>query len=173
MYKLTQKQCERYMTSEYVNEVFDIIIRCADVFSKCLEWEFYVCRSGRVQVSCEYKNSPFAAEAKCHPMDKFDMMRGLDMALIRIRKQLVEYMKKDAEKKKAAWKPTAGTIYYSVAYDSKTTVRRLFVDEHSFPNELDLLIGNYFKTFEEAYAHIEEIHSKLDKIKTYAKELNN
>lgn len=170
MYKLTQKQCLRYMDSKHVNNTFDIIIHCDDVFSKCLEWAYSVDRPGSVRVVCAYKDKFFQACAKCHPMDKFDIMKGLSMAMVRLREQLVEAM--NETEKKDQWKPAVGQTYW--CYDSPDyppTIRSRYASSYVY--QLDIALGNCFKTGSEARGSRNKTISKLDKLIAYAKELNN
>ena len=102
------------------------------------------------------------ARAKCHPDDKFDINKGLELAFARLAEKLGVSPK---------WEPKEGKTYFYVFTCDKNVSDRSF-HKGWFSQELDASIGNCFKTRKEANEHAPEIIERYQKLIAYAKELN-
>ena len=102
------------------------------------------------------------AQSKCHPDDKFDINKGLELAFARLAEKLGVSPK---------WEPKGGEEFYRVTWDDGLIVRNRRITGY-LRDELDIALGNCFKTEEDATKHARPILERYQKLIAYAKELN-
>lgn len=102
------------------------------------------------------------AQSKCHPDDKFDINKGLELAFARLAAKLGVSPK---------WEPKGGDEFYRVTWDDGLIVRNRRITGY-LRDELDIALGNCFKTEDDATKHARAILERYQKLIAYAKELN-
>lgn len=102
------------------------------------------------------------AQSKCHPDDKFDINKGLELAFARLAEKLGVSPK---------WKPKVGEEFFRVTWDDGLIVRNRRITGYLRDN-IDIALGNCFITEDDATKHSREILERYQKLIAYAKELN-
>lgn len=102
------------------------------------------------------------ARAKCHPDDKFDINKGLELAFARLAEKLGVSPK---------WEPKEGEEYFYV-FAKHGLITSQYHHSWDLDGDAMIALGNCFKTREEAEKHSAEIIERYQKLIAYAKELN-
>ena len=156
--KVSDAQIRRYAASSYVQDKIKSISKEYGIPYDSLLVS--ITNSGKV--FAEIPSKHLEAEAKCHPDDKFDINKGLELAFARLTEKLGVSPKWEPKK----WE----TYYYYLPYfDSVCEAKN---SGFTTLDTLNVAMGNCFKTEEEAEKHKEELRERWNKIYEYAKELN-
>ena len=156
--KITNKYIERMRNSKHVHEK---IKELCELYGFNIK-HIHVFLQNDGTITLRPISSRVTAQAKCHPDDKFDINKGLELAFARLAEKLGVFPK---------WEPKEGETYFYVFTCDKNVSDRSF-HKGWFSQELDVSIGNCFKTRKEANEHAAEIIERYQKLITYAKELN-
>ena len=122
-----------------------------DKYNKLLNANTYIVEvsiseNGTIKVKDNHGNK---AKAKCHKDDAFNLETGMKLAIERL-------------SKKCPFIPKSGEEYWKV-FSTEGNIVAIFYNKGFFEQELDIAIGNCFRTEEEAKKHKFEI---IDKFRT-------
>lgn len=155
--KITEKYRKRMAKSQHVqnkiNELCALYGFNADGLAVLLKGD------GTIEVSGLF----ITAIAKCHPDDKFDINKGLELAFKRLATALGVLPK---------WEPKYDEEYFYVFDKQKGLATKKARRDWDLSGDLAIAVGNRFKTQEEAEEHASEIIERYQKLIAYAKELN-
>ena len=154
--KLTQKYRERMRNSQHVQNRINEL--CALYGFNIDDLAVLLKDDGTIEVSGLF----ITAIAKCHPDDKFDINKGLELAFKRLATALGVLPK---------WEPKGGDEFFRVTWDDGVIVRNRRLTGY-LRDELDIALGNCFETEEDATTHSRAILERYQKLLAYAKELN-
>lgn len=154
--KITEKYRKRMAKSQHVqnkiNELCALYGFNVDGLAVLLKDD------GTIEVSGLF----ITAIAKCHPDDKFDINKGLELAFKRLATALGVLPK---------WKPKEGEEYFYV-FAKHGLVTSNYNHSWDLEGEMMIALGNCFKTRKEAAKHAREVIERYQKLIAYAKELN-
>lgn len=156
--KVSDAQIRRYAASSYVQDKIKSISKEYGIPYDSLLVS--ITNSGKV--FAEIPSKHLEAEAKCHPDDKFDINKGLELAFARLTEKLGVSPK---------WEPKVGEEFFRVTWDDGGVCYTTRLKDY-LRDELDIALGNCFKTSAEADKHAAEIVERYQKLSEYAKELN-
>ena len=156
--KLTKEKIKRYNKSPYVRDVFCQLLTTKLPIHPHAHPSFDILEDGTVTVTYRGKT----AKAKCHPDDKFDICKGLELAFERMAKKLGVFPK---------WEPKEGEKHFYV-FAKHGLVSDKTRHDWDLDDEIAIALGNCFKTREEAEKHKDTIVERYKKLAAYAKELN-
>lgn len=156
--KLTKAKINRYQKSPYVRDVFCQLLTTKLPIHPQAHPSFDISADGTVTVTYRGKT----AKAKCHPDDKFDIRKGLELAFTRLAETLGVTTK---------WEPKVGEIFFHISFDDGCVTNTVRVTGYLSDN-LCIALGNCFKTAGEARKHTPEIIERYQKLIAYAKELD-
>ena len=156
--KITHKYIERMRNSQHVHEKIKEL--CELYGFNIQQLHVFLLNDGTIRLHPLW--TYVKAWAKCHPDDKFDINKGLELAFARLAEKLGVFPK---------WEPKEGETYFYVFTCDKNVSDRPF-HKGWFSQELDVSIGNCFKTRKEANEHAAEIIERYQNLIAYAKELN-
>ncbi|NJE34606.1 hypothetical protein E0L13_06215 [Megasphaera sp. SW808] len=156
--KVSDAQIRRYAASSYVQDKIKSISKEYGIPYDSLLVS--ITNSGKV--FAEIPSKHLGAEAKCHPDDKFDINKGLELAFERLAKKLGMLPK---------WEPKEAECFYYVM-SSNGFVNHTWHFPDNLYDKIAVALGNCFKTKEEAEKYKDEILERYQKLSEYAKELN-
>ena len=156
--KLSQKYRERMAKSSYVGNKNGALCKKYGFDPDCIRIKLW--DDGLIELIPLWTR--VSARAKCHPDDKFDINKGLELAFARLAEKLGVLSK---------WEAKGGEEFFRVTWDDGLIVQDIRVTGN-LRDKLDIAIGNCFKTREDATKHTREILERYKKLITYAKELN-
>ena len=156
--KVSDTQINRYAASSYVQ---DKIKKLSKEYGLPYD-ALLVSITNNGKVFAEIPSKQMEAEAKCHPDDKFDINKGLELAFARLAEKLGVSPK---------WEPKCGETFFHVSFDDGCVTSILKITGY-LDHKLQISLGNCFKTREEAEKHRTEILERYQKLIAYAKELN-
>lgn len=119
--------------------------------------EFYLYEDGTIKVKDSKGNK---GKAKCHPDDPFNPEIGLHLAIER------------AHKKGVKWTPAVSDNFYSVDDADGTINKSVKIGMSWFKDDINISLGNCFRTLEEAREHKDEVVDKMNKLFQYARKIN-
>lgn len=156
--KITNKYIERMRNSKHVHEK---IKELCELYGFNIK-HIHVFLQNDGTITLRPISSRVTAQAKCHPDDKFDINKGLELAFARLAEKLGVFPK---------WEPRSGETFFHVSFDDGCVTSILKVTGY-LDHKLQISLGNCFKTREEAEKHRAEILERYQKLIAYAKELN-
>ena len=157
-YKVSDTQIQRYAASSYVQ---DKIKKLSKEYGLPYD-SLLVSITNNGKVFAEIPSKQMEAEAKCHPDDKFDINKGLELAFARLAEKLGVSPK---------WEPRSGDMFFHVSFDDGCVTSTPKITGY-LDDKLRISLGNCFKTREEAKKYAPEIIERYQKLIAYAKELN-
>lgn len=119
--------------------------------------EFSIDADGTIKVKDSKGNK---GKAKCHPDDPFNPEIGLRLAIER------------AHKKGVKWTPAVSDNFYSVDDADGTINKSVNIGMSWFKDDINISLGNCFRTLEEAREHKDEVVDKMNKLFQYARKIN-
>ena len=156
--KVSDAQIQRYAASSYVQDKIKTLSKEYGLPYDALLVS--ITNSGKV--FAEIPPKQMTAEAKCHPDDKFDINKGLELAFERLAEKLGVSPK---------WEPKEGEEYFYV-FAKHGLVTKQYRHSWDLDGEALIALGNCFKTRAEAEKYAPEIIERYQKLIAYAKELN-
>lgn len=154
--KITEKYRKRMAKSQHVQNKINEL--CALYGFNADDLAVLLKDDGTIEISGLF----ITAIAKCHPDDKFDINKGLELTFKRLATALGVLPK---------WKPKEGEEYFYV-FAKHGFVTSKYNHYWDLGGEVMIALGNCFKTEEEAKKHSAEIIERYQKLIAYAKELN-
>lgn len=118
---------------------------------------------GKLTIKVRSGNKEIIGGAKCHPDDKFDICAGVRLAVYRIKEQLVS----------KKWKPKRGDIYWALLFNGSDIVCDFYCYAGSHVDQVQVLLGNCFKTKEEAQQNAEKVRKRYKAVKKFLKGYDN
>ena len=100
--------------------------------------------------------------ARCNPADEFNLKTGIDLALKRL---------EEKENYETPFVPETGKPYYRISWTTHNDANEAFFMPDFFADALMVALKATYRTKEEAEAHVDEIHAKMQKVLDYAKSL--
>lgn len=133
-------------------EFTDYLNALKDKYNKLLDVNTYVTEvsiseNGTIKVKDNHGNK---AKAKCHPDDAFNLDIGMKLAIERL-------------SKKGPFIPKSGEQYWKV-FSTKGNIIDMIYNKGFFEQEIDIAIGNCFRTEEEAEKHKDKVIDKFKNI---------
>ena len=156
--KITNKYIERMRNSQHVHEKIKEL--CELYGFNIQQLHVFLLNDGTIRLHSLWTYAK--AQAKCHPDDKFDINKGLELAFARLAEKLWVSPK---------WEPKCGETFFHVSFDDGCVTSILKITGY-LDHKLQISLGNCFKTREEAEKHRAEILERYQKLIAYAKELN-
>lgn len=156
--KITNKYIERMRNSQHVHEKIKELCELYGFNIKQLH--VFLHHDGTIMLHPLWTYAK--ASSKCHPDDKFDINKGLELAFARLAEKLGVSPK---------WEPKCGETFFHVSFDDGCVTSILKITGY-LDHKLQISLGNCFKTREEAEKHRTEILERYQKLIAYAKELN-
>lgn len=154
--KITEKYRKRMAKSHHVQNKINEL--CALYGFNADDLGVLLKDDGTIEISGLF----ITAIAKCHPDDKFDINKGLELAFKRLATALGVLPK---------WKPKEGEEFFRVTWDDGLITRNRRITGYLRDN-IDIALGNCFITEDDATKHSREILERYQKLIAYAKELN-
>lgn len=158
--KLSTKYIQRLLSSKYVDEKLRELALEYNIPYTPITMD--ISEDGRVDIC--FKN--YCATAKCHPDDKFDINKGLELAFERLAEKLSMTLR---------WRPKNRETYYLIEVTAiksgKCVVRHTHMIDDYYYDELNVILGNCFKTRAEAERNKGKIAERYKKIVDYARSL--
>ena len=108
------------------------------------------------------KRGENAGIARCNPADEFNLKTGIDLALKRL---------EEKENYEKPFVPETGKPYYRISWTTHNDANEAFFMPDFFADALMVALKATYRTKEEAEAHVDEIHAKMQKMLDYAKSL--
>lgn len=156
--KITHKYLERMRNSQHVHEKIKEL--CELYGFNIQQLHVFLLNDGTIRLHPLWTYGK--AQSKCHPDDKFDINKGLELAFARLAEKLGVSSK---------WKPKEGEGYFYV-FEKNGLVTNRYNHSWNLEGEVAIALGNCFKTRKEAKKHSAEIIERYQKLIAYAKELN-
>lgn len=156
--KITNKYIERMRNSQHVHEKIKGLCELYGFNSQQLH--VFLLKDGTIRLHPLWTYGK--AQSKCHPDDKFDINKGLEVAFARLAEKLGVFPK---------WEPKCGDEFFRVTWDDGFIVRNRRIKGY-LRDELDIALGNCFITEDDATKHSRAILERYQKLIAYAKELN-
>ena len=156
--KITNKYIERMRNSKHVHEKIKEL--CELYGFNIQQLHVFLLNDGTIRLHSLWTYAK--AQAKCHPDDKFDINKGLELAFARMAEQLGVSPK---------WEPKEGEEYFYV-FAKHGLITSQYRHSWDLDGEAMVALGNCFKTKEEAGKHSAAIIERYQKLIAYAKELN-
>lgn len=158
--KLSTKYVQRLLFSKYVDEKLRELALEYNIPYTPITMD--ISEDGRIDICFEN----YRATAKCHPDDKFDVNKGLELAFKRLAEKLNMTLR---------WRPKNGEKYYLIGVTAiksgECVIRHIDMIDDYYYDELNVILGNCFKTKEEAERNKEKMVERYKKILDYARSL--
>lgn len=158
--KLSTKYIQRLLSSKYVDEKLRELALEYNIPYTPITMD--ISEDGRIDICFEN----YRATAKCHPDDKFDVNKGLELAFKRLAEKLNMTLR---------WRPKNGEKYYLIGVTAiksgECVIRHIDMIDDYYYDELNVILGNCFKTKEEAERNKEKMVERYKKILDYARSL--
>lgn len=116
-----------------------------------------IIQDGNTVIAIRGKNKGIA---KCNPADKFELKIGIDLALKRLDEQIKPFELKMGD-----------SFFHQITMSNSLTISIAPYCPEYFTDELDIAMGNVYRTKEEAEKHSDEVQEKMYKLIEYAKTL--
>ena len=156
--KITQKYINRMRNSQHVHEK---IKGLCELYGFDVQYILVLLlKDGTIMLRPTW--TCVEAQSKCHPDDKFDINKGLELAFARLAEKLGVSPK---------WEPKDGEGYFYV-FENNGLVTSRYNHSWNLEGVVAIALGNCFKTRKEAKKHSAEIIERYQKLIAYAKELN-
>lgn len=158
--KLSTKYVQRLLSSKYVDEKLRELALEYNIPYTPITMD--ISEDGRVDICFEN----YRATAKCHPDDKFDINKGMKIAFERLAAKMGITL---------GWRPKNSDTYFFVGLVTNESCKykiykSIMVDDYYY-DELNVILGNCFKTKEEAERNKEKMVERYKKILDYARSL--
>lgn len=157
---ISTKHVQRLLSSKYVDEKLRELALEYNIPYTSITMD--ISEDGRIDICFEN----YRATAKCHPDDKFDINKGLELAFKRLAEKLSTTLR---------WRPKSQEKYYLIEVTSiksgECVVRHTHMIDDYYYDELNVILGNCFKTREEAERNKEKMAERYKKVFDYARSL--
>lgn len=158
--KLSTKYVQRLLSSKYVDEKLRELALEYNIPYTPITMD--ISEDGRVDICFEN----YRATAKCHPDDKFDINKGMKIAFERLATKMGITL---------GWRPKNRDTYFFVGLVTNESCKYkiykgIMIDDYYY-DELNIIIGNCFKTEAEAERNKEKMVERYKKILDYARSL--